>query len=104
MAVPTLAAANPTVINATYPSIFVEEVVISGELNGDFNARVRLRKFRTLEDGSGEFAPDAGEWLQVDSLLAGAESDPDLAAVVASLMAYVAKVGVEKGVIAPPAA
>ena len=104
MAVPTLAAANPTVINATYPSIFVEEVVISGELNGDFNARVRLRKFRTLPDGSGEFAPDAGEWLTVDSLLAGAESDPDLAAVVGSLMAYVAKVGVQQGVIAPPAA
>ena len=104
MAVPTLAAANPTVINATYPSIFVEEVVISGELNGDFNARVRLRKFRTLEDGTGEFAPEAGEWLQVDSLLAGAESDPDLAAVVGSLMAYVAKVGIEAGVIAPPAA
>ena len=104
MAVPTLAAANPTIINATYPSIFVEEAVISGELNGDFNARVRLRKFRTLEDGTGEFAPDAGEWLQVDSLLAGAETDPDLAAVVGSLMAYVAKVGIEQGVIAPPAA
>jgi hypothetical protein len=104
MAVPTLAAANPTVINATYPSIFVEEVVISGELNGDFNARVRLRKFRTLEDGSGEFAPDAGEWLTVDSLLAGAESDPDLAAVVTGLMAYIAKKGIEAGVIAPPAA
>jgi hypothetical protein len=104
MAVPTLSAANPTVINATYPSIFVEEVVISGELNGDFNARVRLRKFRTLEDGSGEFAPEGGEWLQVDSLLAGAESDPDLAAVVTSLMAYVAKKGIEAGVIAPPAA
>jgi hypothetical protein len=103
MAVPTLSAANPTVINATYPSIFVEEVVLSGELNGDFNARVRLRKFRTLEDGTGEFAPDAGEWLTVDSLLAGAETDPDLAAVVGSLMAYVAKVGREQGVIAPPA-
>jgi hypothetical protein len=91
------------VINATYPSVFIEEVVISGELNGDFSARVRLRKFRTLEDGTGEFAPEAGEWLQVDSLLAGAESDPDLAAVVTRLMAYVAKKGIEAGVIAPPA-
>jgi hypothetical protein len=103
MTVPTLAAANPTILNATYPSIFVEEVVISGQLNADFNARVRLRKFRTLPDGSGEFAPEGGEWLQVDSLLAGAETDPDLAAVVGSLMAYVAKVGIEQGVIAPPA-
>jgi hypothetical protein len=99
----TLLAATPTEINAVYDKIFVEEVVVSAELNGDATARVRLRKFRTTENG-GEFAPDAGEWLQVDSLLAGAESDPDLAAVVGSLMAYVAKIGIQQGVIAPPAA
>jgi hypothetical protein len=104
MAVPTLLAAAPTSINAVYDKIWVEEIVIAAPtLGGDATARVRLRKFRTLPDGSGEFAPDAGEWLQVDSLLAGAESDPDLAAVVTSLMAYVAKVGIEAGVIAPPA-
>jgi hypothetical protein len=104
MAVPTLLAAAPTAINATYDKIWVEEIVISAPaLGGDATARVRLRKFRTLEDGTGEFAPDAGEWLQVDSLLAGAETDPDLAAVVGSLMNYVAKVGIQQGVIAPPA-
>jgi len=103
MPIPTLLAASPTSINATYDKIWVEEIVISAPtLGGDATARVRLRKFRSTDDG-GEFAPDAGEWLQVDSLLAGAESDPDLAAVVTSLMAYVAKVGVEQGVIAPPA-
>jgi hypothetical protein len=102
MAVPTFFAATPTA-TAVYDKIFVEEVVVSADLNGDATARVRLRKFRTLEDGSGEFAPDAGEWLQVDSLLAGAESDPDLAAVVGRLMAYIAKVGVMQGVSAPPA-
>jgi hypothetical protein len=104
MAVPTLMAASPTSINAVYNKIWVEEVVVSAPtLGGDATARVRLRKFRTLPDGSGEFAPEGGEWLQVDSLLAGAESDPDLAAVVGSLMNYVAKVGIEQGVIAPPA-
>jgi hypothetical protein len=103
MPIPTLLAASPTSINATYDKIWVEEIVISAPtLGGDATARVRLRKFRSTDDG-GEFAPDAGEWLTVDSLLAGAESDPDLAAVVGSLMAYVAKVGVQQGVIAPPA-
>ena len=89
MAVPTFFAATPTA-TAVYDKIFVEEVVVSAELNGDATARVRMRKFRTLPDGTGEFAPEGGEWLTVDSLLAGAESDPDLAAVVGSLMAYVA--------------
>ena len=103
MPILTLLAASPTSINATYDKIWVEEIVISAPtLGGDATARVRLRKFRSTEDG-GEFAPDAGEWLQVDSLLAGAESDPDLAVVVTSLMAYVAKKGIEAGVIAPPA-
>jgi hypothetical protein len=105
MAIERLLAASPTVYNASYDSIWVEEIVISAPtLGGDATARVRLRKFRTLPDGTGEFAPDAGEWLTVDSLLAGAESDPDLAAVVGSLMAYIAKVGIMQGVIAPPAA
>jgi hypothetical protein len=104
MPIPTLLAASPTSINATYDKIWVEEIVISAPtLGGDATARVRLRKFRTLGNGTGEFAPDAGEWLTVDSLLAGAESDPDLAAVVTSLMSYVAKKGIESGVIAPPA-
>jgi hypothetical protein len=104
MPIPTLLAASPTSINATYDKIWVEEIVISAPtLGGDATARVRLRKFRSTDDG-GEFAPDAGEWLTVDSLLAGAESDPDLAAVVGSLMAYIAKVGIMQGVIAPPAA
>jgi hypothetical protein len=104
ISVPTLMAANPTSINAVYDKVWVEEVVISAPtLGGDATARVRLRKFRSTEDG-GEFAPEGGEWLQVDSLLAGAETDPDLAAVVGSLMDYVAKVGREQGVIAPHAA
>ena len=103
MAIDTLFAASPTVINATYDKIFVAELVIAAELNGDAQARVLLRKFRSTESGA-EFSPEAGEWITVDSIIAGAESDPDLAAAVTSLMACVAKVGIENGVIAPPAA
>jgi hypothetical protein len=38
--------------------------------------------------------------LHVRDLLAGAEADADLAAAVGALMNYVAKVGVEQGVVA----
>ena len=101
MAIETLYAATPTV-TAVYDKIFVSEIVVQAELNGDAQARVLLRKFRSTESGA-EFSPEAGEWITVDSIIAGAESDPDLAAAVGSLMAYVAKKGVEAGVIAPPA-
>ena len=57
-----------------------------------------LRKFRSIESGA-EFSPEPGEWITVDAILAGSESDPDLAAAVGSLMAYVAKVGRERGVV-----
>ena len=102
MAIETLFAASPTV-TAVYDKIFVCEIVVQAELNGDAQARVLLRKFRTTESGA-EFSPEPGEWITVDSIIAGAESDPDLAAAVTSLMAYVAKKGIEAGVIAPPAA
>lgn len=103
MSIETLFAAAPTVINAIYDKVWVSEIVISApDLGGDAQARVLLRKFRTTESGA-EFSPEPGEWITVDSIIAGAESDPDLAAAVGSLMAYIAKVGVMQGVIAPPA-
>ena len=103
MAIDTLFAASPHVINATYDKVWVSEIVISApDLGGDAQARVLLRKFRSTESGA-EFSPEAGEWITVDSIIAGAESDPDLAAAVGSLMAYVAKKGIEAGVVAPPA-
>ena len=102
MAIDTLFAASPHVINATYDKVWVSEIVIAAELNGDAQARVLLRKFRSTESGA-EFSPEPGEWITVDSIIAGAESDPDLAAAVGSLMAYVAKKGIESGIVAPPA-
>ena len=102
MAIDTLFASSPHVINATYDKVWVSEIVIAAELNGDAQARVLLRKFRSTESGA-EFSPEAGEWITVDSIIAGAESDPDLAAAVGSLMSYVAKKGIESGIVAPPA-
>ena len=102
MAIDTLFAQTPTVINATYDKVWVSEIVIAAELNGDAQARVLLRKFRSTESGA-EFAPEQGEWITVDAIIAGAESDPDLAAAVGSLMAYVGKKAIEAGIVAPPA-
>lgn len=100
MAIETLFAQNPTVINATFDKMWVEEIVISApDLGGDATARVKLRKFRSTAEGA-EFSPDPGEWITVEGILSGAEADPDLGAVVTSLMAYVAKKGREEGVIA----
>ena len=103
MAIETLFAASPTVYHATYDRIWVAEIVVAApDLGGDAQARVLLRKFRSTESGA-EFSPEPGEWITVDAIIAGAESDPDLAAAVGSLMSYVAKKGIEAGIVAPPA-
>jgi hypothetical protein len=68
---------------------------------GDAEARVTLVRFRTTAD-SVEEAPAEPVRLHVKDLLAGAEADADLAAAVGALMNYVAKVGIEQGVVAGP--
>ena len=100
MPIETLYAAAPTVINATFDKIWIEEIVISAmSLGGEATARVRLRKFRTTE-ADAEFSPDPAETLTVEEVLAGAEADAGLAAAVGAMINYVAKIGREKGVIA----
>lgn len=89
-------------INAVYDRIWLREVVISApQIGGEAEARVMLTRFRTTEDGVEE-APAEPLRLHLTDLLAGADADPDLAAVVTSLMKYVAKAGIAEGLIAPP--
>jgi hypothetical protein len=97
--IPTLYAAEPLSYAATYDRLWVREIVVSSVTGGDAEARVTLVRFRTTETGVEE-APAEPIRLHVRDLLAGAEADADLAAAVAALMNYVAKVGVERGVIA----
>ena len=102
--IPTLyTAPSATVsINAVYDRIWLREVVLSApQIGGEAEARVMLTRFRTTETGVEE-APAEPLRLHLRDLLAGADSDPDLAAVVESLMKYVAKAGIEQGLIAPP--
>jgi len=89
-------------INATYDRIWVREVVVSAsQIGGEAEARVMLARYRLTDTGVEE-APAEPLRLHLRDLLAGADSDPDLAAVVESLMRYVAKAGIAEGVIAAP--
>jgi hypothetical protein len=105
MPVPVLQAADPLTIPAkVYDKVWVEEVIISApDPNGEVNGRVRLRRF-TVVEGVAELEPEQGQWVEVKDVLAGSEADADLAAVMSSLLTYIAKIGVEEGVVAPPTA
>jgi hypothetical protein len=98
--IPTLYCAEPLDVPAkVFDKWWIREVVLSSPTGGEAEARVTLVRFRSTETGVEE-APAEPIRLHVRDLLAGADSDPDLAAAVGALMAYVAKVGVEQGVVA----
>jgi hypothetical protein len=97
--IPTLYCAEPLDVPAkVFGKLWIREIVLSSPTGGEAEARVTLVRFRTTEDGVEE-APAEPIRLHVRDLLAGAEADADLAAAVGALMAYVAKVGVEQGVV-----
>lgn len=100
--IPVLFAAEALEINASYTRLWVREIVISSpQIGGEAEARVMLTRYRLTDTGVEE-APAEPLRLHLRDLLAGADSDPDLAAVVTALMNYVAKAGVAEGVIAAP--
>ena len=100
--IPTLYCAEPLNVPAkVFDKLWVREIVLSSPTGGEAEARVTLVRFRTTDDGVEE-APAEPIRLHVSDLIAGADSDPDLAAAVGALMNYVAKVGIEQGVIANP--
>ena len=101
MPLPILQAAEPLTIPATvYDRIWIQEIVISApDPNGEVSARVCLRRFATV-GGVAELEQGPGQWVEVHEVLAGSQTDADLAAAVSALMAYVAKVGVENGIVA----
>lgn len=100
--IPVLYCAEPLTYAATFDRIWVREIVVSSpQIGGEAEARVMLARYRTTADGVEE-APAEPLRLHLTDLLAGADADPDLAAVVESLMKYVAKAGIEQGLIAAP--
>jgi hypothetical protein len=103
MSLPILAATNPTTVPAkVYDKWWISNININApDPNGDAYASVSLVKFATNEDGS---ASVSNEYVNLDmnALLSGASSDPELASVIIGLMNYIMKVGQSRGIIATP--
>ena len=98
--IPTLYAAQPVTIAASFDKVWVREIVIAApQIGGEAEARITLQLFRSNADGV-EAAPGEPIRLTVANLLATADEDADLANAVAAIMQYVAKVGVAQGVVA----
>lgn len=101
MNLPILSASNPTTVPAKiYDKWWIDTInIVAPDPNGDARASVTLVKFATNEDGtissSNEFAT-----LEMNGLLSGAASDPELASVISGLMNYIMKVGQAQGIIA----
>lgn len=100
---PVLNAVEPTVIPAkTYDRVWVEEIVIRApDPNGDALGEVKLHKYG-LFDGVAELEPGNGQWIRVDNMLSQASGDTDLQTAISALLAYVAKLGVQNNIVAPP--
>jgi hypothetical protein len=94
-------SADPLVVPArVYDRVWVELIEIAAPSpSGDAMASIRLRRFCLDEQGTVHVEPDS-QRITVGDLLATADTDADLAAAVSAIMGYVAKVGVEQGVVA----
>lgn len=104
MSIPILTPAEPSVIPAkTYDKLWVQDVMISApHPTGDATCSVRMIKFGVF-DGIPELEPGSnGIWMNIEGILAKSAEDNDLANIIQSLLLYIQKVGVEKGLIAPP--
>jgi hypothetical protein len=98
--IPTLYAAQPVTIAASFDRLWISEIVIAApQIGGEAEARITLQLYRSDETGV-EAAPGEPIRITVSDLLATADTDADLAAAVAAIMQYVAKVGVQQGVVA----
>jgi hypothetical protein len=103
MDIPILFSADPVVVPAkVYEKIWIERVEIEAPSPiADATARVTLRRFFLDQHGQPEFEANSTV-LEVQNILQTSQTDPDLAAAVTSLMAYIGKVGVAAGVVAQP--
>lgn len=104
MSIPILTPAEPSVVPAkTYDKLWVQDVMISApHPTGDAMCSVRMIKFGVF-DGIPELEPGSnGIWMNIEGILAKSAEDNDLANIIQSLLLYIQKVGVEKGLVAPP--
>lgn len=100
MSLPIFSANEPTTIPAkVFDKWWVNSITINApNPNGDANAEVILIKFRTDENNIAELSSETA-FLNINNILTTAQSDQELGAAVYSLMNYIMKVGIEKGII-----
>jgi hypothetical protein len=104
MSLPVLTPVEPSVIPAkTYDKLWVQDVMISApHPSGDATCSVRMVKFGVF-DGIPEIEPGSqGVWMNIEGILTKSLEDSDLAHIIESLLLYIQKVGVDKGIVAPP--
>jgi len=102
MSLPVLVPADPSIIPAkTYDKLWVQDVMISApHPTGDAMCSVRMTKFGVF-DGVPELEPgNNGIWMNIEGILAKSVEDNDLANIIQSLLLYIQKVGIEKGIVA----
>jgi len=80
----------------TFNKWWIEHLMILGDKTGQVTASVSLRKFGTKADQTMVF-DDETAFLQIDNVLEEAANDPDLAAVMGGLIAYVGKKTIQEG-------
>ena len=103
MSLPILSPVEPSIVPArTYDKLWVQDVMISApHPTGDAMCSVRMMKFGVF-DGVPELEPgNNGVWMNIEGILAKSAEDNDLANIIQSLLLYIQKVGVEKGIVAP---
>jgi hypothetical protein len=103
MSLPVFYASNPlTTPSQSYNKIWIEKVEIDAPSpDKDAIAIVRLRRFYTSEDGTVYTEPESIK-MQIDNILTYSAQDPDLANTISTIMGYVFKVGVARGIIQNP--
>jgi hypothetical protein len=104
MSLPVLAPVEPSVIPAkTYDKLWIQDVMISAPHPAqDATCSVRMVKFGVF-DGVPEIEPgNNGVWMNIDGILTKSLEDNDLANIIQSLLLYIQKVGIEKGIVAAP--
>lgn len=103
MSLPILNASEPTVVpSKTFDKWWIKEInIIAPDPNGDAHAHVVLAKFRTKDDGLAELSSETND-LNIMNILSSSQNDGELASIINYLMTYIARVGIEQGIIKSP--
>jgi hypothetical protein len=101
MNLPILNPVEPSVVPAkTYDKLWIQDITISAPHPSlDATCSVKMLKFGVF-DNVAELEPASpGIWMSIDHILSKSQEDPELANIIQSLMLYIKKEGIERGII-----